>query len=496
MNRRYFLKCALAAAATAGLNPAFRTYAAVGGSRKLLVNTLFLGGADLRFLFAPNPQQDPDYTNVYAAARSILYPNSTAAANNYLATWQGDSPYYLAPDDTTLSFGIHSKADWLLQQFNLGRVAIVCNVAASENRRHDHSQLIMNTGDLATSQYNVDRDGWGGRLAEIMGLANIVAVTNDISIFCNSSNAANRNSKVIHAKDARNFALSRGDATADAYPLRLGRALSSYYRAKKLAVANTPANWPYHKFLQHEQSLRDYGDPFAARLQNVAPQRPLALRELYGGDSADKKDPDFDTTKVLSQPYFAAQCANLYDSILGADLFNLRIAAMELGGFDTHTGERVTLERLFSDVFGIGKGLDVLSSEIANLPDNPLADTVFVFTTDFGRQLKANGSGGTDHGRANYMILIGDSVKGGVYGEMFPRAEITDNGNGMRYDQSGADIEGLTSFERILSSACDWLEPGSGPVVFPNMLKSDLSLFPDGPRLEPEVDLTGLFKIA
>ena len=492
MNRRDFLKYTLASCAATGINPFFRAYAAHGGSHKLLVNVMLLGGADLRYLFAPNPQRDPDYADVFAAARENLYP--TATGNNYLAAWQADIPHYLTPVDSTLTFGIHYKADWLLQQFNLGKVAIICNVAASENRRHDHSQLIMHTGDLEASQFIVDRDGWGGRLAEVMGLGNIVSLTNDISVFCNSLDISNRNSKVIHAKDTRNFALSQGEQSTDLNKQRLGRALASYYRAKRLAVANVREGWPYQKFLTHEQQLRNFGDPFAEHLLNVASTRPLALRELYGGDPADKNTPGFDTSKVLNQPYFGRQCANLYDSILGADLLKLRIASMELGGWDTHTGQRDRLAELFSDVFGLDKGLDVVTREINQLPDNPLADTVFVFSTDFGRQLKANGSAGTDHGQGNYMILIGDSVKGGVYGEMFPRAEIADTGNGTRYDQRGADIKGLTSFERILSGVCDWLEPDSGRQVFPNMSKSDLSTFPDGPKLEQSVDLNSLFK--
>ena len=113
---------------------------------------------------------------------------------------------------------------------------------------------------------------------------------------------------------------------------------------------------------------------------------------------------------------------------------------------------------------------------------------MFVFTTDFGRQLRANGDAGTDHGSGNYMILVGPSVNGGVYGDMFPASEIT--GNPTPYDTQGADIAGLTSFERVLGEACDWVEPGTGVQVFPNTVLNDL---PGGPILEPGVDLTTLF---
>lgn len=115
-------------------------------------------------------------------------------------------------------------------------------------------------------------------------------------------------------------------------------------------------------------------------------------------------------------------------------------------------------------------------------------NTVYVFSSDFGRQLKANGDRGTDHGRGNYMILIGDSVKGGVYGEMFPASEIT--GDPAPYDTQGADIKGLTSFERVLAEVCDWVEPESGVKVFPNTILNDST---GGPILEDGVDLKTLF---
>lgn len=93
---------------------------------------------------------------------------------------------------------------------------------------------------------------------------------------------------------------------------------------------------------------------------------------------------------------------------------------------------------------------------------------MFDFTTDFGRQLKANGDRGTDHGRGVYTILPGNDVAGGTYGEMFPEREVQPDSNGRRpLETSGADVLGLTSTEKIQAALCDRVEPGSGSVVFP-----------------------------
>jgi len=48
--------------------------------------------------------------------------------------------------------------------------------------------------------------------------------------------------------------------------------------------------------------------------------------------------------------------------------------------------------------------------------------------SEFGRRPKENASGGTDHGAAAPLILIGDPVKGGMYGQL-PSLGNLDAGN-------------------------------------------------------------------
>jgi uncharacterized protein (DUF1501 family) len=126
-----------------------------------------------------------------------------------------------------------------------------------------------------------------------------------------------------------------------------------------------------------------------------------------------------------------------------------------------------------------------LTQELDSVPGANDSVT-YTFNSDFGRQLKANGDYGSDHGRGNYLIAVGKSVKGGVYGEMFPTSEIVGGPGSTRFDQQGADIEGRTSIERILAAACDWVEPGTGAMVFPNAATS---------ALESGVNLDGLFEL-
>ncbi|KAK0358467.1 hypothetical protein LTR94_035338, partial [Friedmanniomyces endolithicus] len=83
-----------------------------------------------------------------------------------------------------------------------------------------------------------------------------------------------------------------------------------------------------------------------------------------------------------------------------------RIAMIETGGWDTHTGQR---QRSAAQL----KGLDAL---VASLRSGlgPLWDrTVVLVATEFGRTVAVNGTGGTDHGQASAALLLGGGVKGG-----------------------------------------------------------------------------------
>ncbi len=79
--------------------------------------------------------------------------------------------------------------------------------------------------------------------------------------------------------------------------------------------------------------------------------------------------------------------------------------------FDTHAGELAAHTRLWSETSrAIGDFYDDLKEH--NAGENVM---LLVFS-EFGRRVKDNGSG-TDHGAGGHCFIIGDQVKGGLYGE-------------------------------------------------------------------------------
>ncbi len=145
---------------------------------------------------------------------------------------------------------------------------------------------------------------------------------------------------------------------------------------------------------------------------------------------------------------------------------------MEYGGWDTHRVQMSRFESNIDDVFGAGRGLNVLSQELGSFGAND--DVCYIFNTDFGPQLRGNGDYSTDHGRGNYSILVGPGVAGGVYVELFPVNEIQGNAGETRYDQQVADLEGRTALERVLAKVCNWAQAGTGNQVFPGIAAAPL----------------------
>jgi uncharacterized protein (DUF1501 family) len=100
-----------------------------------------------------------------------------------------------------------------------------------------------------------------------------------------------------------------------------------------------------------------------------------------------------------------------------------RVYYTQLGGFDDHANEKEQHARVLKEVDG------AISAFYSDLTTLGMQDRVVtVVFSEFGRRVKENGSGGTDHGTAAPMLVIGGRVKGGLYGE-YPSLTSLDNGD-------------------------------------------------------------------
>ncbi|MDH3646236.1 MAG: DUF1501 domain-containing protein [Gammaproteobacteria bacterium] len=467
MNRRDFLRNTLATTAlySAGGLPGISNLAAANGfapiNSRMLVNIMLDGGPDFRHLFAPAFDADTlSFGHRYWEANNTAH-SIDGNANAWEQRWNQD---YNPVGSAGYEFGILNNSGWLQSMWDAGNVAIVSNVFGSSSRDHAESKLIMDQGNRSSGQANSLRSGWGGRLAAACD-TNVVAVTRTPRPFCygpHPDDPENRSGQwLIPAQDVRDmrlFEASPDDSPRWSRPV-ITRSLRSYYA---VASNELPSDSVYRRFANMERQLREIGEPLDVRMQNVP--IPAEIAALYN-----------DVQPALENSYFGEQIRNLHDSIAANDIFDMRIASLEYTGFDTHEGQRDGLETRLNDLFGTGKALDALWQ---NLPADARANTVFVLAGEFGRQIRSNGDAGTDHGEGTYVLLIGEGVNGGVYGDMYPESELS------RLDDPSPQIAGQTAIDHVFGAVCDWMQPGSGSVVFPDRISAPI---------ESGLNLAGLF---
>lgn len=92
----------------------------------------------------------------------------------------------------------------------------------------------------------------------------------------------------------------------------------------------------------------------------------------------------------------------------------LEIAAVDLGGWDTHVRQGA-LEGDMPDLLAeLSQGLAALYKDLGD----KMKKVTIVTMSEFGRRVAENGGGGTDHGHGNVMFVMGGGVNGGkVYGD-------------------------------------------------------------------------------
>jgi uncharacterized protein (DUF1501 family) len=134
-----------------------------------------------------------------------------------------------------------------------------------------------------------------------------------------------------------------------------------------------------------------------------------------------------------------------------------RVAALELGGWDTHADQ---MRRLHGPLGQLDAGLAALKAGLGDV----WAKTAVLVITEFGRTARMNGTAGTDHGTGTVAFVAGGRVTGGRVLANWPgltEANLLEN----RDLQPTAD---LRSIAKGLLVAHLGLAPGAMDAVFPD----------------------------
>lgn len=196
-----------------------------------------------------------------------------------------------------------------------------------------------------------------------------------------------------------------------------------------------------------------------------------AMAELLSLSRA-LEDRFWDSTQGAMRPYVPqvdwpetalTQPLQTVAQAIKADM-GLRVATVDYGGWDTHVNQAATFHNLLGDLsrtlMAFWRDLGVRQQDVA-----------VVIQSEFGRRLRANASGGTDHGRAGAMMVLGPQARGGRLLGRWP---------GLSNDalEEGADLAVTTDYRDVLAEVlAGHMGLQNAAAIFPGLQPNPLGLY-------------------
>ncbi len=405
--RRVFLRDGAVAVLAVGLPPAFLSRSLLGASRggarrKTLVCVFQRGAVDGLNMVVPFGERQ------YFATRQSIAVSAPGRGEDSALDLDG-------------FFGLHPSLSAISPLYQRGELAIVHAVGSSHpTRSHFEAQDFMETGTPGDKR---TRSGWLNRV--------LTASPCDCEGRTLQDSTAHATAHAIGQAGMGTLESLRGVAVGGEMPVSLRGPAPAFaipdLETFGVARGRNPDLESTFARLYREESgdvLASAADGSFGAVRLLREADPLSYRPAGGVEY-----PPGDFGRSMSQ------IAQLIKADVG-----LEVAFADIGGWDTHVGQGGVRGQLANRLRTFG---DALGAFCVDLGDR-MEDVVLLTMSEFGRTVAENGSGGTDHGHANCMLLFGGSVRGGrVHGE-WP---------GLERDQlwEGRDLAVTTDFRAVLS---------------------------------------------
>lgn len=377
---------------------------------------------------------------------TILVLLQLAGGNDGLNTLvpHGDDAYYKArprialPKKDILSIsdyaGLHPKLTGLHTLYGEGNLGMIQGVGyPNPNRSHFRSTEIWQT---ASDSEKNESEGWLGRYFDNC---------------CKGADPA-----------TVGVAVAGQTPQAFASPIPKGIAFSNPQQFRYMSeAANDPAS--------ADKFMREMNQP-AAEHSSLTENAGGSIGMLSGPADNDGSTVEFlqrtalgaqmSSDKILEITRKTKSSVNYPTSQLGNSLnlvsrliaggLTTRVYYVSQGGFDTHANQLPAHERLMTDLNA------AISAFVADLKAQGNFNRVLMLSfSEFGRRVSENASGGTDHGAAAPLFVLGGGVKPGLYGN-YP--SLTDLHDG--------DLKFNTDFRSVYATALEnWLGAPSEMVL-------------------------------
>lgn len=333
------------------------------------------------------------------------------------------------------SLGLHPALKGFKDLYDAGTLSIVQGVGyPNPNRSHFRSTEIWQT---ASDANEIAKYGWVGRYfdSECAGADPTVGVTIGSQL---PQAFFAKHPKGICFKDPANYRfMANGEAAEESYrKLNDAEMMNDDGSGDMLnsggSIGMLPAGMPM---------TGGKAVDFISRTALDAQQSSDTVRAI--------------AAKVQSQAtYPATQLGNslkLVAKLIGGGL-PTRIYYASQGGYDTHTNQVITQQRLLTDLG------DSMKAFVSDLKAQGNMQRVMVMTfSEFGRRVSENANGGTDHGAAAPMFIFGSKVKSGLLGK-YPSLAPQDLHQG--------DVKYNVDFRSVYAGVLEnWLKTKSEPVL-------------------------------
>jgi len=243
-----------------------------------------------------------------------------------------------------------------------------------------------------------------------------------------------------------NRALQAMPSTGQARPgLAVGTGVPLLLRGPAPVGSYAPPdlNRPSPDLVHRIAALQDAGSPFGVAFREAMRSRDVADGVLGHTGEAPSQD---------GFPRLAAAAGRLL-----AERDGPRVAALEIGGWDTHAVQTV---RIVSPL----RALDVGLMQLRQALGPHWSQTAVLVVTEFGRTARVNGNLGTDHGTGTVAFLLGGAVAGGRVAGAFPGL----SGDALFEDRDLRPTTDLRSIAKALLRDHLRLEPHAVAQAFPD----------------------------
>jgi uncharacterized protein (DUF1501 family) len=202
------------------------------------------------------------------------------------------------------------------------------------------------------------------------------------------------------------------------------------------------------------KSFEDLYDQTSSSLLNKTGKESFdAVKMLQKADVKNYKPANNVVYPVSALGNSLKQIAQLIKMDVG-----MEVAFAESGGWDTHFNQGAVTGIFSRNVMDLSTSIQAFWNDLEAYQD----DVTVMTMTEFGRTVKQNGTGGTDHGRGSCNFILGNDVNGGkVHGLVNPLS--------VENLEDGRDLAVTTDFRAVFSEVADkHLRINNDTALFPD----------------------------